>query len=103
MPRAYWIAHVGAGDPATFNSDAYQAYVAGAGPAFKEHNAKFLARGGQFVLAEGQDLGSRHVIVEFESLEAANACYNSEIYQKAREHRIAVSTATIILLEGADG
>ena len=102
MPKAYWIAHVTADDAETFQSDAYKAYVSGAGPAFQEHNARFLARGGDFVLAEGMDLGSRHVIIEFDSLETAKTCYNSAAYQEARNHRTAVSNATIILLEGAD-
>lgn len=101
MPKAYWIAHVSADDNNTFQSDAYKAYVSGAGPCFQEHNANFLARGGDFELAEGPDLGSRHVVIEFESLEAAKACYHSDAYQEARKHRTAVSNATIILLEGA--
>lgn len=102
MAKGYWIAHVSADDETTFQSDSYKAYVSGAGPAFKEHNAKFLARGGDHVIAEGQNLGSRHVIIEFESLHMAKLCYNSESYQEARKHRTAVSNATIILLEGQD-
>jgi len=103
LPKGYWIAHVGAEDAANFTSDAYKAYVSGAAPAFKAHEGKFLARGGDFVIAEGQDLGSRHVVIEFKSLEAAKACYNSETYAEAKKHRLAVSNATIILLEGQDG
>ena len=102
MPKAYWIAHVGADDAENFKSDAYQAYVSGAGPVFQEYNAKFLARGGGFVLAEGQDLGSRHVVIEFPSLEAAKACYNSPVYQEARKNRTPISNATIMLVEGLD-
>ena len=102
MPKAYWIAHVKADSNDTFTSDNYKAYIEGAGPCFKEHNAKFLARGGPFELAEGDDVGSRHVVIEFESLEAAKACYHSHAYQEARKHRTAVSNGTIILLEGAE-
>ena len=101
MPKGYWIAHVKAESADVFASDAYQAYVSGAGPAFKEFGGKFLARGGPFVLAEGEDLGSRHVVIEFDSLETAKACYNSEAYSEAKQHRIAVSQGTIILMEGA--
>ena len=103
MPKAYWIAHVSAENTEAFASDAYQAYVSGAGPAFEQFNSRFLARGGEFVLAEGMDLGTRHVVVEFDSLDSARACYNSDIYQEARSHRVAVSSATIVLLEGIDG
>ena len=103
MAKGYWIAHVSAEDPSSFSSDAYQAYVSGAGPVFKKYNAKFLARGGAFVTAEGDDLGARHVVIEFASLDDAKACYHSETYQSAKKHRTAVSNASITLLEGFDG
>lgn len=100
MPKGYWIAHVGADDPASFTSDAYQAYVEGAGPLFKQYNAKFLARGGAFVTAEGEEMGTRHVVIEFASLEDAKACYHSDAYAEAKAHRQPISNATIILIEG---
>jgi uncharacterized protein (DUF1330 family) len=103
MPKGYWIAHVTAEDADSFISEAYQAYVAGARPMFEKYNGKFLARGGEFVQAEGNDLGSRHVVIEFASLEDAKACYNSQAYQEAKKHRTAISNASIILLEGFDG
>lgn len=102
MPKAYWIAHVAADDASGFQSDSYKAYVSGAGPVFQKYKAKFLARGGSSVIAEGQDLGSRHVVIEFQSLEDARACYHSDAYQEARTHRTEVSNATIILVEGLD-
>ncbi|MDJ0614777.1 MAG: DUF1330 domain-containing protein [Rhizobiaceae bacterium] len=103
MPKGYWIAHVGAQDPSNFTSDAYQAYVSGARPAFEKYNARFMARGGAFEQMEGDDLGSRHVVIEFDSLDDAKACYNSDIYAEAKKHRMAVSSAAIILIEGIEG
>lgn len=103
MPKGYWIAHVNAENAADFTSDAYQAYVTGARPAFEKYNAKFLARGGAFVQVEGDDLGQRHVVIEFDSLDAAKECYHSEIYAEAKKHRAAVSQASILLMEGFDG
>ena len=100
MAKGYWVAHVGSDDPSNFGSDTYQAYVSGAAPCFQKYNAKFLARGGDYVIAEGDDLGTRHVVAEFASLDDAKACYNSDEYQQARKHRTAVSNATIILMEG---
>ena len=100
MPKGYWIAHVSANDADSFSSGSYKEYVEGAGSAFAEFGAKFLARGGPFEIAEGQDLGARHVVIEFPSIDAARACYNSEAYANAKEHRQAVSTGTIILVEG---
>ena len=103
MPKGYWIAHVTAEDADSFISEAYQAYVAGARPMFEKYNGKFLARGGEFVQVEGNDLGSRHVVIEFASLEDAKSCYNSKTYQDAKKHRTAISNASIVLLEGFDG
>lgn len=103
MAKGYWIAHVSAEDPANFTSDAYQAYVSGARPSFEKYNGRFLARGGAFEQMEGNDLGSRHVVIEFASLDDAKACYNSDVYAEAKKHRMAVSNATIILMEGFDG
>lgn len=103
MPKGYWIAHVGADDKQAFSSDEYKSYVEGAGPSFVEYGGKFLARGGDFQLVEGRNIGTRHVVIEFPSLDDAKACYNSDTYTQAKQHRRTVSKATIILLEGFDG
>ncbi len=103
MPKGYWIAHVAAKQDDAFSSDAYKAYVEGAAPAFREHGGTFLARGGTFEQMEGNDLGPRHVVIEFTSLEAAKTCYNSDTYQSAMKHRTSVSAAHIILMEGYEG
>ena len=67
-----------------------------------DYGGKFMVRGGSFEIAEGRDLGARHVVIEFPSLEAARNCYNSEAYTHAKKHRQAVSEGTIILVEGND-
>ena len=95
MPKGYWIAHVDVRDPET-----YKLYVQGAKGAFERFGAKFLARGGPFELMEGNDIGARHVVIEFDSVEQARACYNSAEYQAAREHRLPVATATMLIVEG---
>ena len=57
-------------------------YAEIAGPAMKAAGAKFLARGVPVAVKEdGQK--TRTVVIEWESLEAAEAGYNSEGYQKA--------------------
>ena len=95
MAKGYWIAHVDVRDPET-----YKLYVEGAKSAFERFGAKFLARGGPFELMEGNDIGARHVVIEFDSVEQARACYNSAEYQAAREHRLPVATATMLIVEG---
>ncbi len=95
MAKGYWIARVDVRDP-----EAYKAYIAGAAPAFQEYGAKFIIRGGQFAAAEGQ-ARQRNVVIEFPSYQAALDCFNSKVYQAARAHRLPVSTAEIVIVEGA--
>ncbi|MEM8554710.1 MAG: DUF1330 domain-containing protein [Pseudomonadota bacterium] len=76
MP-SLWIAHVNVTDP-----DEYAKYAKRAGPAIEAHGGKFLARGSRYVQMEGKEY-SRNVVVQFESIEAAQACYNSPAYQEA--------------------
>jgi uncharacterized protein (DUF1330 family) len=96
MPKGYWIAHIHVHDP-----ERYKSYLAEAGPAYKEHGANLLVRGGQASEVWGSGLGARHVVIEFESLEKAWACWNSEQYQKAKLHREAASTGNIVIVEGS--
>ena len=79
MAKGYWIASIEVRDP-----EGYKAYVAAAKPAFEAHGAKFLARGGTVDALEG-NARSRNVIIEFDSLETARACYESDDYQKAKD------------------
>lgn len=97
MPKAYWIAHIQVNDP-----DRYRTYAAEAFRIVGEFGGRYLARAGQTDPVEAADLPPRHVIVEFESMEKARACYNSPAYQKARAIRQAASTGNLLILEGAD-
>ncbi|SFI57341.1 DUF1330 domain-containing protein [Jannaschia pohangensis] len=94
MPKAYWIAHVTVSEP-----DSYGLYAQGATEVFEKYGAKVLARGGAVVGLEGESR-PRNVVIEFESLEAAQACYDSPEYQAARKFRIGAGDAQIMLLEG---
>jgi uncharacterized protein (DUF1330 family) len=96
MPKGYWIARVDVKDP-----ERYKDYVATAKPAFEAHGAKFLARGGAYHAMEGKARG-RNVVIEFESVERAKACYNSEQYQKAAAIRQSCADAEMVIVEGVD-
>ncbi len=94
MPKAYWIARVDVKDAET-----YKNYVSGAAPAFAEYGARFLVRGSTPHAVEGV-ARSRNVVIEFPSLEAAKACYDSAVYQAAKAHRLPVADAEIVIVEG---
>ena len=97
MAKGYWVAHVDVKDP-----DRYKLYVEGAAAAFKEFDAKFQARGGDHEILEGELGGTRHVIIEFEDLATAKACWSSPAYQAAREHRLAASKGSVMIVEGVE-
>jgi len=94
MCKAYWIAFVTVTDP-----DAYSGYQNHAPAAFAKYGAQFLVRGGEADTLEGE-IWQRHVVIAFDSKEQALACYNSDEYQAAREHRIGACTANIAIVDG---
>jgi uncharacterized protein (DUF1330 family) len=93
MP-GYWIAHVEVSDP-----ERYGEYARRAGPAIEAHGGRFLARGGRHKQLEGNDR-ARNVLVEFPSLEAAEACYNSAAYQEALSFARDASVRDLVIVEG---
>lgn len=93
MPQAYWIAHVTVSDDA-----AYAKYAALATDAITNHGGCFLARGGTAIQKEGR-AHPRNVVAVFPSLEAANACYESDAYQHAMTFAVGASERDLVLIE----
>jgi len=94
MPKGYWIGHVTIDDVET-----YKLYQAANAAPFKEYDAKFLVRGGPQEVREGE-MRARSVVLEFPTIEAAYACYESDAYQAAKTIRDAVSAGDIAIVEG---
>ena len=93
MP-AYWIARMTVTEPT-----AYARYASAATRAFSEFGARVLARGGEARQLEGEGR-PRNVIVEFDTLEQALACYRSATYEAARAHRAGAGVGEIVIVEG---
>lgn len=92
MP-ALWIGHVSVTDP-----EAYGKYAELAGPAIAKHGGRFVARAGRYVQLEGKDR-PRNVVAKFDSLEAAEACYNSPEYQAAKAHAVGAAERELVIVE----
>lgn len=90
---ALWIAHVTVTD-----ETAYAKYAALATQAIAEHGGVFIARGGRFVQLEGQ-ARARNVVARFPSVEAAEKCYNSDVYQRALNHARDASERELMIVE----
>lgn len=78
MPKAYWVATY----RTISNPDALAAYGALAGPAIVAAGGRILARGMPSATLDGGVMG-RTVLVEYDSVDAALAAYNSPSYQEA--------------------
>lgn len=97
MARGYWIANVEVRD-----ATAYEGYKAANAAVFARYGARFLVRGGAQEVVEGS-ARSRTVVIEFPSLEAARACWESPEYQAARQLRLPVSEGSLVIIGGWEG
>ncbi len=92
--KGYWVAHVRVDDPA-----AYEDYRQANAAAFEKFGARFLVRGGSQDVREG-DVKPRTVVLEFDSLATAQACYDSPEYQAAKALRDPVADGDMVIVEG---
>ena len=80
----------------------YEQYKAASPAAVTAGGGRFLARGGELAVLEGDWSPSRLVVVEFEDLEAAKRWYESEAYQAARKLREGAAQFRAVVVQGVD-
>ena len=78
----------------------YEEYKKLTPQAIAKHGGRFLARGGQSVILEGDWRPNRVVVMEFPSLEAARGFYTSVEYTAARRARAGAAKMNMIAVEG---
>ncbi|MBT8410620.1 MAG: DUF1330 domain-containing protein [Octadecabacter sp.] len=94
MSKGYLIAHIRVQD-----KEAFEEFKALSGAAIKAHSGKVLVRNPSPDHREGAAQGLA-IVIEFESLDAARAFYESEAYSEARAVREKISETDLILVEG---
>jgi uncharacterized protein (DUF1330 family) len=94
MP-AYLIVDADVIDP-----EQYEQYKAASPGAIAAGGGRFLVRGGELAVLEGDWSPTRVVVVEFENLEAAKAFYESPEYQAAIKLREGAARFNMIAVEG---
>lgn len=94
MP-AYMIANVRFTDP-----EKAQAYGSQLPATIMKYGGRYLARGGQTEVAEGDWHLHYLVIVEFPSLEQAKRWYESEEYQSLKPIRIEYAESQLVFVDG---
>ena len=76
-----------------------EAYSRAAGKTLEGHPVKVLAAYGRYEVLEGYDIQGA-VILEFPTVEAAKAWYESPYSREAREHRFKGADYHAIIVEG---
>jgi uncharacterized protein (DUF1330 family) len=94
MPKGYIIGHITVTNPET-----YPEYIRRDTPILERLGARFIVRGGQSQVMEGQ-ANERHVVIEFPSYQAALTAYHDPEYQDAAAIRKASGDSVILVVEG---
>jgi len=82
------------------NPEQYERYKAASPGAVAAGGGRFLARGGELAVLEGDWRPSRVVLIEFEDLEAAQRWYASPVYQEAKRLREGAATLRMVAVQG---
>ena len=92
--KAYWIVRCHVFEPGEFAK-----YVELAGPIIRKFNGTFLTRGGKQIELEGEGY-ERTVLIEFNSMDEAKSCYESDDYQLALEFIKKSAERLVVIVEG---
>lgn len=94
MPKAYLIGHINVTNPAD-----YAEYVQLDTPIIEAAGGRFLVRGGETEVLEG-NFKNRHIVVEFPDMAAARAFYLSPSYQRIAQIRFENAKSDMLIVEG---
>jgi uncharacterized protein (DUF1330 family) len=82
------------------DTDKYAGYREAVTPLVTQFGGRYLVRGGEAEAFAGVYDGSRHVVLEFESKEAARTFWDSPEYAEVSKLREGASTGNVIGVEG---
>jgi len=94
---AYVIVQTDVTDP-----EQYEQYKTASPAAIAAGGGRFLVRGGEMVVLEGDWQPPRLVMLEFDDLDAARRWYASAAYQEAKKLREGAATFRAIAVQGVD-
>ena len=95
MAKGYLIGLITVND-----AEAYKPYVEAATKAVETHGGRYLVRGGEKTVLEGEVPYERIAVIEFESVEKARAFYEDPGYAEAMKIRHANSDGVIMRVVG---
>ncbi len=82
------------------DQELYKAYTQLTPASIASYQGKFIARGGDTIVLEGDWQPKRLVLLEFPSVNVANSWWNSEEYTKARAIRQKAASTKMIIIDG---
>lgn len=94
MP-AYLLADIDVHD-----TDAYEEYRRQVPALIEAHGGRYLVRGGETVVLEGDWQPRRTVVLEFPSMAQLRAFYDSPAYAPLKALRARVSHSRVVVVEG---
>jgi uncharacterized protein (DUF1330 family) len=84
------------------DSEQYEQYKLASPGAVAAGGGRFVARGGELAVLEGDWQPSRLVVLEFEDLAAAKRWYESETYQAAKKLREGAARIHMVAVQGLE-
>jgi uncharacterized protein (DUF1330 family) len=84
------------------DAEQYEKYKAASPGAIAAGGGRFLVRGGEHAVLEGDWQPSRLVVLEFQDLAAAQRWYESDAYQEAKKLREGAASLRIVAVQGFD-
>tara|TARA_Y100000022_G_C12938821_1_gene235050 strand:+ start:40 stop:330 length:291 start_codon:yes stop_codon:yes gene_type:complete len=82
------------------NDKEYKLYAEKVPATIEMFGGRFLARGGDTVILDGEPNGNRNVLIEFPSVESAKAWYFSKEYQNIVQGRLQNADGYLLIVEG---
>ena len=95
MTKGYFIVTVDIKD-----EDGMNAYSGKAGPTVLQGGGKLIVMQDNAEVVEGKWHGTRTVVVEFDSVDAVRAWYNSDAYQAVIGERHAAADSNAVIVSG---
>lgn len=87
-------------ETAVLDPEQYERYKAASPESIAAGGGRFVARGGELSVLEGDWHPSRLVVLEFEDLAAAKRWYDSPEYREVRRLRENAATLRVVAVEG---
>jgi uncharacterized protein (DUF1330 family) len=84
------------------NPEQYEKYKAASPGAIAAGGGRFLIRGGEVAVLEGDWKPPRLVMLEFEDLAAAKRWFESDVYQAAKKLREGAAHLHMVAVQGID-